>query len=51
MPSCLSTKRTPAGSFPLSLSVAVGKPVVATVKLPAEPIVKLAAFTLVMIGG
>ena len=45
MPSPLSTKVTPLGSEPTSDRAAVGKPVEVTVKVPAEPSVK------VVLGG
>ena len=37
VPSPLSTKCRPAGSAPISVSFAVGEPLVVTVKLPAAP--------------
>ena len=51
VPSPLSTKVTPEGSVPLSLSAAVGVPVVVTVKLPAVPVVKVVLVALVITGA
>ena len=51
VPSPLSTKDTPAGRLPVSLSEAVGLPVEVTVKVPAEPAVKEALFPLVITGA
>ena len=50
VPSRLSAKVTPEGRVPVSLIDAVGLPVVVTVKVPAEPAVKVAVLTLVIAG-
>src|SRR5579884_3689278 len=49
----MALKETPDGRVSplLSLSVGAGKPVAATVKLPAEPAVKVALLPLVKVGA
>jgi len=47
----LPVKVTPLGNAPVSVTVAVGKPVVVTVKLPAVPAVNDALLGLVMAGA
>jgi hypothetical protein len=51
VPFPLSTKVTPAGSAPVSLSDGVGVPEVVTANVPAAPTVKVALFTLVNTGA
>ena len=51
VPSPLSTKVTPPGSAPVSLSAGVGKPVVVTVKLPGVPTVNVVLSALVIAGA
>ena len=43
-----AVKVTPLGSVPLSVSVGAGKPLAATVKEPAAPVVKVALLALVL---
>ena len=45
------TKVTPLGSAPVSESEAAGVPVVVTEKVPAEPVVNVVLFALVMAGA
>ena len=47
----LSTKVTPVGNVPVLLRAGVGAPVVVTVKVPAEPAVKVVLFALVIAGA
>jgi hypothetical protein len=47
----LFTKVTPLGSAPVSESEAAGVPVVVTEKVPAEPVVNVVLFALVMAGA
>jgi hypothetical protein len=47
----LSTKVTPLGSVPVSLSDGVGFPVAVTMKFPAVPTVNVVLFALVMVGA
>ena len=47
----LSSKVTPLGSAPVSLSEGVGVPVAVTVKLPAVPAVNVVLVALVIIGA
>ncbi len=42
---------TPVGSAPETASAGVGEPVAVTVKLPAVPTLKVAAFALVIAGA
>ena len=42
---------TPEGNAPVSVTVAVGEPVVVTENVPAVPTVKVVLFPLVMLGG
>jgi len=51
VPFPLSLKVTPLGSTPASVRVAVGAPVVVTVKLPAVPTINVILFPLVMTGA
>ena len=51
VPLPLSTKVTPEGSAPVSLSAGVGNPVVVTVKVPAVPVVNVVASALVIAGA
>jgi len=51
VPSPLSTKVTPLGRLPVSDRASVGVPVEVTVKVPAEPAVKVALAADVMAGG
>ena len=51
MPLPLSTKVTPVGSARVSLSAAVGIPVVVTVNVPAVPTVNVVAAALVIAGA
>jgi hypothetical protein len=54
VPLWLSTNVTPAGSEPLRVIVMlafVGNPVVVTVKVPAEPWLKVVLFALVIAGA
>ena len=51
VPSPLSAKVTPAGKVPVSLIDGVGLPVVVTVKVAAEPAVKVAVLALVTAGA
>ena len=51
VPLWLSVNRMPPGSAPISCKAGVGIPVAVTVKEPAIPEVKLAAFALVMAGA
>ena len=51
VPSPLSTRVTPAGSEPVSVMAAVGSPVEVTVKVPADPVVKVVLAPLVMAGA
>ena len=51
MPSPLSTKVTPVGSAPVSLSAAVGNPVVVTVNVPSVPVVNVVLSALVIAGA
>jgi hypothetical protein len=44
-------KVTPRGRTPVSLNEAAGKPVAVTVKLAAEPSVKIVAAALAMVGA
>ena len=51
VPSPLSVNVTPEGRLPVSLSEAVGLPVEVTVKVPADPAVKVVLEPLVMAGA
>src|ERR1035438_5704822 len=51
VPLPLSTRVTPAGRAPASLSAGVGKPVVVTVNDPSVPSENAALFVLVMVGA
>jgi hypothetical protein len=51
VPSALSVNVTPEGSVPVSPIDAVGLPVVCTVKVPAEPCVKVVPAALVIAGA
>ena len=51
VPSPLSTKVTPAGSAPVSLSAEVGNPVVVTVNVPDVPVVNVVLSALVIAGA
>jgi len=51
VPFPLSEKLTPLGMAPDSLSAGVGEPVAATVNDPAEPVINVVIFALVMVGG
>ena len=51
VPSPLSTKVTPVGSAPVSLSAAVGNPVVVTVNVPSVPVVNVVLSALVIAGA
>ena len=51
MPSPLLVKVTPAGNAPCRNSNGAGKPLVVTVKLPAWPVVNVAAAALVIAGA
>ena len=52
VPSPLSTKVTPAGNDPVSLSgVGIGKPVVVTVNVPNVPVVNVVLSALVIAGA
>ena len=51
VPLWLSANVTPLGRAPASLRLAIGKPVVVTMKLPADPTVNVALLTLVMAGA
>ncbi len=51
VPSPLSTKATPGGSAPVSLSEGSGVPVVVRLKLPAVPAVKVVEAAEVMAGA
>ena len=51
MPSPLSTKVTPEGSAPVSLSAATGNPVVVTVNVPAMPTANDVVAGLVIAGA
>ncbi len=50
MPLPLLVKVTPEGSAPVAESVAFGKPVEVTLKVPALPVVNVAALALVIAG-
>ena len=47
----VESRVTPLGSAPVSLKVGAGLPVAVTVKLPAEPTVKVAELAEVMVGA
>ena len=51
VPSPLSTRVTPPGSEPVSVMAGVGLPVEVTVKVPADPAVKVVLAPLVMAGA
>ncbi len=51
VPFPLSTKDTPLGNAPDSLRLAVGNPVVVTVKLPRLPSVKVVLLALLIVGA
>lgn len=51
VPFPLSWKVTVPGSAPTAFKAAVGFPVLTTAKVPAEPIVKVVLFAVVMAGG
>ena len=51
VPFPLSTKFTPAGSAPVSVSAGTGNPMVVTVKLPSVPVVKVVLPALVIAGA
>jgi hypothetical protein len=51
VPFPLSLKVTPLGRVPVSLSDGAGKPAVVTVKLPADPSLKVVLLAEVMVGG
>ena len=51
VPSLLSTKVTPVGNAPVSVSAAVGKPVVVTVNVPIVPDVNVGVPALVIAGA
>src|SRR5262245_51373575 len=50
VPLGLATNVTPAGSVPVTLSVGVGTPSAATVKVPGVPAVKVVVSALVNVG-
>ena len=51
VPSPLSTKVTPVGNAPVSVSAAVGNPVVVTVNVPGVPVVNVVLSALVIAGA
>ncbi len=51
VPSPSSTKVTPVGSAPVSVSAEVGTPVVVTVNVPAVPVVNVVVAALVIAGA
>jgi len=51
VPLPLSTKVTPLGRAPVSVKLGAGKPLVVTVKVPAEPTVNVVEAPLVIAGA
>ena len=51
VPSLLSSNVTPVGKVPVSVSVAVGTPVVVTVNVPDVPVVNVVLLAMVIAGA